>query len=76
MKTASGYEKLYFFEESEKSGGIAESLAARLLEIGYKGKYSIHAIDNRFVSHAEPSQTLSDCGLCSESITKVLREVK
>ena len=76
IETVAGFDRVYFFEESEKSGGIAESMAARLLEYGYKGEYHIHAVENRFVAHAEPSQAINDCGLDSKSINKILREVK
>lgn len=76
IKTVLGYEKLYFFEESEKSGGIGECMAARLLEFGYKGEYEIHAIDNRFVAHAKPYESLKICGLDSESMIKCIGEVK
>lgn len=75
VKTVADFERVYFFEESEKSGGIGECLAARLLEHGYKGKYSIHAVNNCFVAHAETKEALAECGLDSESIIKILREV-
>lgn len=76
IKIVSGYERVCFFEETEKSGGIAECMAAKLLESGYNGKYEIHAIDNCFVAHAKPNEALKDCGLDSESMKKVIREVK
>lgn len=76
IKTVSGYEKLYFFEESEKSGGIAECMASRLLELGYKGEYHIHAVQNRFVAHANPAQALKDCGFDALSIKNTIKEVK
>jgi len=74
IETVSGYQRLYFFEESVKSGGIAEYMAARLLEKGYNGEYEIHAIDNRFVAHAKSNESLKACGLDSESMKKILRK--
>ena len=76
IKTVSEFERLYFFEETEKSGGIGECMGARLLENGYKGEYKIHAIDNRFVPHAKPYESLERCGLDGKSMIKRIGEVK
>lgn len=64
------YEEIHFFEEGMKSGGIAEHCAAGLLEAGFKGKYVIHAVDNRFVPAAKVSSAMRSCGLDSLSMIK------
>jgi len=74
IKTVSQFDEVYFFEESEKSGGIGESLAARLLENGFSGNYSHHAVENRFVSAAETTESLKECGLDKDSIINALRK--
>lgn len=47
-----GCRNVLFFEEGMKNGGVAEDLAAKLLENGFEGKYKITAVDGEFVSHA------------------------
>lgn len=69
----SGYKEIYFFEESVRSGGIGEHLAGRLLEIGYKGKFSLSAVDNSFIPCAESSEALKNCGLDSNAMREKIR---
>lgn len=68
IEEALKYEKIDFYEEAVKSGGIAEHFAARLLEKGYKGSYKINAVDNCFVSAKATHAALSEYGLCSEAM--------
>ena len=63
VKTVLSFEDVYFFEESQKSGCIGEYLASRLLESSYKGKYTIKAVENKFIQAAETSQALNQCKL-------------
>ncbi len=44
------YDEIYFYEEGIKSGGIAEHLGTYLLQNGFKGKYTVKAVENEFVS--------------------------
>ena len=67
------YKELHFFEEGIENGGIAELCAAKLLEIGYGGKYVIHAIDNKFVPTAAVSTALENAGLDTESMINALK---
>jgi|LSQX01.3.fsa_nt_gb 1-deoxy-D-xylulose-5-phosphate synthase len=59
---------VFFFEEGQKLGGIAETLSANLLENGFKGKYLIKAVDDEFVMHAEVSSQLHAYGLDTEGV--------
>ena len=52
------FEEIHFFEESLKNGSIAEHLLDLLNAEGYKGKYTIHAIDNKFIPAADVSSAL------------------
>lgn len=63
-----GKENVFFFEESEKSGGIGETLAGMLLCGGFRGNYRIHAVNDEFVMHAEVSAQLRENGLDSDGI--------
>lgn len=68
---------IFFFEEGMRSGGVGEVLALRLLENGYKGSYSLTAVDNEFVSHASVSRLMEKYGLSAEKMCeKILNEVE
>ena len=66
--------KIYFFEEGQKSGGIAERLGCILLENGYSGKYSITAVEDKFVEQASVSDLLNKYGLDNEAMIKKISE--
>lgn len=66
------FDELYFFEEGIKSGGIAEHMAADLLEKGYKGKFKIYAVKDKFVSAAKVSSALKSNSLDAESMLKAV----
>lgn len=69
--------EVFFFEEGMRAGGIGEELASRLLESGYKGSYSVTAVDNEFVSHASVERLLEKYSLSAEKMCeKILNEVK
>ena len=74
IKTVADFDEIYFFEETEKSGGIGEHIGGRLLENGYKGKFTVHAVNDRFVSAAETTESLAECGLDSNSMINILRK--
>lgn len=66
--------KVFFFEEGIRNGGIGERVGLRLLECGYKGRFSLTAVDNRFVSQASVSELLRDYGLDSAGIVNRISE--
>ena len=68
------FDEIYFFEESVKTGGIGELCGAALLEKGYRGKYIIHAINNKFVPTSSVSSALRVNGLDSDGMIKALRD--
>lgn len=68
--------KVFFFEEGMRCGGAGENLAARLLEKGFAGSYSITAVDGEFVSHASVSRLMEKYSLSAEKMCeKILNEV-
>ena len=67
------FKEIHFFEEGIKNGGIAELCAAKLLEGGYGGKYTIHAVDNKFVPTASVSAALKNAGLDTDSMINALK---
>lgn len=65
-----GCKNVFFFEEGMRSGGIGEKLASELLEAGYKGKYSITAVDGEFVSHASVQRLMEKYFLDAAGIVR------
>ncbi len=66
--------KVFFFEEGIRSGGIGEKTGFRLLERGYKGAFSLTAVNDRFVSQATVGELLHEYGLDAEGIVKKISE--
>ncbi|MGN0447535.1 MAG: 1-deoxy-D-xylulose-5-phosphate synthase [Acutalibacteraceae bacterium] len=62
--------KIWFFEEGQRSGGIGEKIAFRLLEKGYKGKFSLTAVEDEFSPQASVDELLQLYGLDSTSMIK------
>lgn len=67
------YEEIHFFEEGIKKGGIGELCAAELLEYGFKGKFTLHAVDNKFVPTAQTASALKNYGLDTEAMVSALK---
>lgn len=66
------YREIHFFEEGIKKGGIGELCGEKLLEQGFKGKYTLHAVDNSFVPTASASSALKALGLDTEAMLTAL----
>lgn len=67
---------ILFFEEGMKYGGIGERFAFKLLDKGFKGKFSLTAVENSFVPHSSVDSLIKKYKLDSNSIIdKVLTEV-
>lgn len=70
VNTLSTYTSIHFYEETIKSGGIGEHLISLLLQNGFKGEFSIHAINNKFVPAASVISTIAANGLDYESMLR------
>ena len=66
--------RVFFFEEGQKSAGVAEKLGITLLEKGYKGRYSITAVEDKFVEQASINELLGKYGLNKEAMIKKISE--
>lgn len=73
IKAVSQFDEVYFFEETEKSGGIGEKLGGELLQNSFSGKYKVFAVDNEYVSAAKVDEALSQCGLCYDKMIEILK---
>lgn len=77
VKLSADFKNIFFFEESVKSGGVAEKFGSLLLEnTNFKGIYKIQAIPNKFVTHAPVREQLKQFNLDSEIMKKVILENK
>jgi len=67
---AQNFDRVLFFEEGIKNGGIGETFSAGLCERGYSGRIKTYAIDEQFVQHASVSRLLEMLGLDADGIYK------
>ncbi len=74
VKLISGMEKVYFFEEGIRSGGVAEKLGSVLAENKFKGSYSVTAVEDKFVEQAAVEDLLKSYGFDSDSIINKVTE--
>lgn len=63
-------QKIFFFEEGVRSGGIGEKFASELLQKGYRGKYNLTAVGDCFVKQAKVPELIKMYGLDSESMVE------
>lgn len=75
VEIAENYDKIVFFEEGIKSGGIAEKFALELMKSGWKGSFTVKAVENSFVSYSEVEKQFAKFQLDTEGIIKVVGEV-
>ena len=70
-------ERVFFFEEGLRAGGVGERTALRLLENGYRGSYKLTAVPDEFVPQATVAQQLRRYGLDAQGMTEtILRETE
>jgi 1-deoxy-D-xylulose-5-phosphate synthase len=74
VKIANKYNKVFFYEESTKSGGIGESFASCLLCNGFNKDYYHIAVDNEFIPHASVNSLMKKYKLDTDSIVKNVME--
>lgn len=67
------YRYVFFFEESERNGGIAEYTASALLEKGWSGKY-ISVCADGFIKAASVKSSLNKIGLDKDSMTETVKQ--
>ncbi|MCR5781943.1 MAG: 1-deoxy-D-xylulose-5-phosphate synthase [Clostridia bacterium] len=60
--------RVFFFEESERSGGAGEEFGYLLSKAGFKGEFILHAVENKFVPQSEDKILLHRYGFDEEGI--------
>ena len=71
FKLLEKFDEIHIYEETQKSGGIGEHLAAILLENSYTGHFSIHAIEDKFLPASTIAAALESNGLDFKSMLKI-----
>lgn len=72
VEIALGYDRVVFFEESTLRGGVAERLAAQLLQRGFRGSFEMVGVQG-FVPAATVDRQLEMFALDKDSMTEKLR---
>lgn len=73
VKAASTAKKIYFFEESVRSGGVGETFGSLLLENNSGSQFRHICVEDEFIKQASVKSQLKHYGLDPDSI---VREVK
>lgn len=74
VKTAQTAQKVYFFEEGIRAGGIGERFGEMLLENGFVGKYTLTAVPDEFVVHASVASQLKRYHLDADGMLEIITE--
>lgn len=69
VKKSLDFNNCYFFEEGIKNGGVGETFGFMLYQSGYKGNYSLTAIED-YVQQAKTESALRKLGLDAESMAQ------
>lgn len=73
VKKSLNFNNCYFFEEGIKNGGVGEIFGFMLYQSGYKGNYSLTAIED-YVQQAKTESALQKLGLDAESMARKIIE--
>lgn len=65
---AKKYDKVYFFEESARRGGLGEECSDVLYSLGYGGRYKLYAVNTPIVRQASVEEQLRENELDAETI--------
>lgn len=74
VEAAFGCEKVLFFEEGMKGGGIGEKFGCDLLLKGFEGKYRLTAVDDEFVAHASVESLMEKYSMSPSEMARILKE--
>ncbi|MBP5458821.1 MAG: hypothetical protein J6Y62_01405, partial [Clostridia bacterium] len=67
-------DKVLFFEEGAKSGGIGEAYGYDLLQRRFSGTYRYFAVDNTFVHHAKQASLRAEFDLDAAAMVRAVTE--
>lgn len=73
LEKAKEYGRIHFYEEHAKNTGVGVRFARQMMEMGYRGKLSVHAVGNYILKRATVPQLWRLCGLDWESIVNDIK---
>lgn len=68
VRECSGSRSVFFFEEGVRIGGVAEHYELLCRENGFKGNFSVTAIDDKFIPQQKVCEALAELRLDAEGI--------
>ena len=75
LQCALAYGTIVFFEEGIRHGGIGENFCSLLEENGWKGCFTVRAVNDRFIPHASVNSSLARLGLDPDGMYHTLKEL-
>lgn len=72
MNICSAYDKIVWLEDGAKLGGVAESLTARMVELGSKNQFKILALPDQFISHGSQEELYESVGLGKKDVERLI----
>lgn len=73
LQLARAYDRIFFFEEGSRRGGIAQAFGEALLEQGYRGSYTVQALEGPLPA-CSVSTGLRWTGLDADGMTRKVLE--
>ena len=67
------FDKVFFFEEGIRVGGIGEQVGQMILDNGLKCEYVNTAVDDKFMAAATVESQFASCSLDVDSIIKTVK---
>lgn len=73
LELLSEYRHVFLYEDGIEAGGIGEAIGALIMRHRLQVRYSVIAVRETFLTHAERSELLAMCGLDRASIVRQVR---
>jgi 1-deoxy-D-xylulose-5-phosphate synthase len=73
IELLSEYRHVFLYEDGMEAGGIGEAIGALVMRHRLPVRYSVTAVRESFMTHAERSELLAMCGMDSASIVRQVR---
>lgn len=74
LENLCSFDALLTFEEGIENGSVSEKIGAMLMQMGYRGRFKINAV-NGFVKQASVDSQRRQFGLCKDSMIRQVKEV-
>ncbi|BCI60501.1 1-deoxy-D-xylulose-5-phosphate synthase [Solibaculum mannosilyticum] len=62
------FSSVFFYEEGMQEGGIGQSFGFQLYQVGFKGKFSLHALPDQFIPQSTVASALTHFGLDAQAM--------